>query len=373
MNEITRDILENRDVKRICKLIELARKNEYSVCVWGCGKIGTTFGKDILDFLGIKVDYYCDSNKELENREISSGVYCRNEVELLSHINDTICFLLIGYADVESACQYLVDKGVRQIVTYDDLCELKIVQDNFLLRNSKDKIAIYTCITNGYDYARKHEYVSDNCDYYIISDNEKDSECGYNWINVVENVPKEITDPIYVNRFCKMHPHLFFENYRYSIYVDGNITITGPIDETVDSLRRSRMATAAGNYTDNYYSYAMRCAQMGADYQDTIYKQVMRYRREGLPSDVGSYLCNILIREHNNPMQKRIMEDWWNEFCNGARRDQISLPYVLWKNGFEKQDVLQISDEFGYGHYAYNPLWKYERAHKKERYIISKE
>lgn len=33
------------------------------------------------------------------------------------------------------------------------------------------------------------------------------------------------------------------------------------------------------------------------------------------------------------------MEQWWNEYIKGVKRDQLSLCYVLWKNGYTANDV----------------------------------
>ena len=64
-----------------------------------------------------------------------------------------------------------------------------------------------------------------------------------------------------------------------------------------------------------------------------------------MPEDFGVFLCGVLIREHNNPVCVKLMEDWWKELEEGSRRDQISFPYVLWKNGYVKEDVFTICDE----------------------------
>lgn len=30
---------------------------------------------------------------------------------------------------------------------------------------------------------------------------------------------------------------------------------------------------------------------------------------------------------------EKIMDEWWEELCENSYRDQLSLAYVLWKNG----------------------------------------
>jgi hypothetical protein len=39
------------------------------------------------------------------------------------------------------------------------------------------------------------------------------------------------------------------------------------------------------------------------------------------------------------------MEEWWKEFIEYSKRDQISLPYVLWKNGIKINDVNELGKD----------------------------
>ena len=39
---------------------------------------------------------------------------------------------------------------------------------------------------------------------------------------------------------------------------------------------------------------------------------------------------SVIVREHNDPRVIEAMNLWWKEIDNGSRRDQLSLPYVLW-------------------------------------------
>lgn len=40
----------------------------------------------------------------------------------------------------------------------------------------------------------------------------------------------------------------------------------------------------------------------------------------------------IMFRRHHAPLVKSLMEQWLVEFGQGSKRDQLSLPYVFWKN-----------------------------------------
>ena len=56
------------------------------------------------------------------------------------------------------------------------------------------------------------------------------------------------------------------------------------------------------------------------------------------------------------------MEDWWKEIEKYSNRDQVSLPYVLWKNGYQIGDVGTLTD-IAADSGAY---WEEMMYHKKE-------
>ncbi len=352
------------------KLLLEAYSKEFDVCVWGVGAIGIGFGKQILDNYGIQIDYYCDNKLEALNTEIIDGIYCSSIDRLSINAERTICFILVGYVGVKAIYEQLSKLGIRKIVTYDDLLALPSVMKKYLPYMNKKDTVIYTCITNDYDEVREPKYISDRCDYFLISDKRAEVDSVYKWLDIKSLLPEDIVDPIYQNRYCKINAHKIFPQYRYSVYIDGNITIVGDIAENVEKLKRARVGVPCENYTSNIYQYALRCAKMGADYQEKFMNQMESYWLQGLPENYGSFYCGILVREHNNPTCVKLMEEWWQEFTVFAKRDQTSFPYVLWKNGFTKEDILLICDLEKYDVWDKTPYWEYTVKHKKERFKI---
>ncbi len=366
-------ILKNlsiHDNKRTKELLEKARSKNWNTCVWGAGEIGTGFGKQILDEYGIKIDYYCDNRVELIDTEVVSGIYCKKKDILIKCTEKTICFVLIGYANIGSVYKQLIEDGVKYIVTYDDLLAIPETLKKHLPYLNRKDTAIYTCITGDYDSVREPRYISERCDYFLVSDKKGNENSVYQFIDINKFLPQNITNPIYQNRYCKINAHKLFPQYRYSVYVDGNITITGDIAENIHKLKKSRIGVLGENYTDNIYEYAYRCACIGGDLPEKIVHQMEAYWLKGLPENSGSFACGILVREHNNPICVNLMEEWWDEFCKYAQRDQTPFSYVLWKNGFSKEDVLLLCDSKKYDAWGRTPYWEYDVNHKKDRFKI---
>ena len=67
-------------------------------------------------------------------------------------------------------------------------------------------------------------------------------------------------------------------------------------------------------------------------------------REENFPENYGMAECNVIVREHNNEKCIKIMEQWWEEFLNYSKRDQLSFPYVLFKNGVKIEEVTTLGD-----------------------------
>ena len=73
--------------------------------------------------------------------------------------------------------------------------------------------------------------------------------------------------------------------------------------------------------------------------------EINKYREEGFPKAFGLYECNVIVCDLNNKNSETITTSWWDNFLNSeSYRDQITLPYVVWKNGFEFDDIGSLGD-----------------------------
>jgi len=67
------------------------------------------------------------------------------------------------------------------------------------------------------------------------------------------------------------------------------------------------------------------------DSKERLLNQIFEYYKDGYPIDNGFLWGGVLIRDHNNVDVIKAMDMWFNEVITYSKRDQISLPYVLWK------------------------------------------
>lgn len=202
------------------------------------------------------------------------------------------------------------------------------------------KIAVYSCVTGGYDSLKEPVLYDDALDYYLISDKSSTETSVWKHEDIPEKAKK--FNGGMVNRFCKLNPWDFFVDYDYSIYIDGNIEIVSDIRNLCSIARESKIGLAMHlhNNRDCIYNESAICGLYKRGNLDAINRQMEKYRQEGFPEHFGMVEATIIIIDLKNPIAKKIMSDWWNELVSsGSGRDQLSFPYVLWKNGYSISDI----------------------------------
>jgi GT2 family glycosyltransferase len=195
---------------------------------------------------------------------------------------------------------------------------------------SRPRLVIYTAVVGGYDDLAPAPALF-NCDFVVFSDEVLDAP---GW--KVRPLNFLHPDPTRAARFVKLHPHLYFEGYEASIWLDANLRPTGDIGAFVDALAADAcIATFLHPERDCIYDEGMECLDYLRDDREVIGGQLDRYRSEGVPDSVGLWETNVLVRRHNDERCIALMTAWWRQIEEGSRRDQLSLPVVARRLGVE--------------------------------------
>jgi hypothetical protein len=162
----------------------------------------------------------------------------------------------------------------------------------------------------------------------------------------IRPLPKEVENlsPVKKQRFVKINPHLFLKDYELSIWVDGNVSLNGNLNDFLDTkITDDEITVYVPKHPDRkcIYEEAEAVVRMRKDTADNVNKQMNRYKSEGFPKEQGLLQSNILVRQHNNPDCIKLMEAWSDEVMNGSHRDQLSFNYAAWKNQDVKVGYLQ--------------------------------
>ena len=202
---------------------------------------------------------------------------------------------------------------------------------------SDKRIAIYTSVFGGYDNLLEPLFIPDNCDFFAITDLEISKDSKWKKIDILPEMKN--MNNIEKNRYVKINPHKVFKNYDFSIYIDGNIQVVSDLTEYINLLNEYGFATHMHHQRTCVYDELMAIEKSKKDTKENIKKHKKLLEETNMPKNYGLLQCNVLVREHNNPKCIKIMEEWWNEFSNFSKRDQISLPHVLFINNISPNKV----------------------------------
>lgn len=204
------------------------------------------------------------------------------------------------------------------------------------------KGVIYSAITGDYDDVKEPEYISDEFDYILFTNNPRLTSDVWKVV-LVDN--EEQLDNARLARKIKIMGHEYLPEYDYSIWVDGKIKIKGNIRQYIDTYKRNEPMLCFNHFErDCIYEEKKFCISTNKDVPEIIENQIERYRMEGYPERNGMVDTGIIVREIHDERVKKVMETWWLEILHGSVRDQLSFNYACWKNDF----VYDTSDFYIY-------------------------
>lgn len=204
---------------------------------------------------------------------------------------------------------------------------------------SDKRIAVYTAVFGGYDRIWQPLFCPDNVDYFIFTDGELPPKS--RWVKRPWEGPADADSmtPAEKNRYLKMHPHLLFGEYEYSVYVDGNILVTADLTALALQAQDFPVAMHIHKDRDCVYQEIDTCIEKGKDVPEALERQRQLLQQLGVPPHWGLLEAPVIARRHHDPCCIRIMESWWRCFCEGSRRDQIALIHCLWQLGIAPQTL----------------------------------
>ena len=194
---------------------------------------------------------------------------------------------------------------------------------------------IYTCIVGNYDPIRQPLVVDNSFDYICFTDNCESDKVGVWEIRPIPETKE--TDKTRMSRYVKILPHKALEAYDYSLYIDANIQI---VNQSFYDVINKKIEE------EILFSIPIH-PQRSCVYDEIIHvyftdkvnlkdarRQLQHLKKQNYPAKHGLYENNLLLRKHNDCIVKKISKEWWDEYLDYSRRDQFSLVYVCWKNGF---------------------------------------
>jgi hypothetical protein len=203
-------------------------------------------------------------------------------------------------------------------------------------------LVIYTVITGGKDVLSEDINTKGAKAVCFTDDPTLKSE---KWeIRLIPNLFKDVRRD---SRMVKMLPHIYFPEAKYSLYLDGNIICKVPLQRLIDEWLPNADIALFKHHTRNcLFAEADECIRLELDDRDVIERHKLRYA--GFPKGKGLYQCGVILRRHTAKM-KRLNEMWHAEYSVGCKRDQVSFPYCIEKEGI----AVNAIDSYAHLHFYF--------------------
>lgn len=205
-------------------------------------------------------------------------------------------------------------------------------------------IVVYTAVFDHYDVLVNPPSIG--VDFVCFTDSKTDVPNGW------EVKPIDIggLSPKLASGKVKVFPHDFFQDYEYSLWIDGNVVLRSHPKELVSKyLKSSNLAIPEQPFRDCIYDEAEAVVKWGKSDPRITQEQMERYRSIGFPENFGLSETRVMLRRHNEEDVIDTMKVWWDEYSRGAERDQLSFEFAAWRTDLEYTQMpsdITVNSEF---------------------------
>jgi hypothetical protein len=216
-------------------------------------------------------------------------------------------------------------------------------------------IVVCTAVTGGYDYPIECLKI-EGVDYIYFTDGNSPFVISSPWTPIL--LGDEHLDNRRRSKRPKLNPHsipMLSNNWKYMIWIDGDMGITNPnfVSEIMSYMNNGFVISP--HFDNRHCAYGEATIRPPKYANEPLDEQAAFYHSEGFPEQYGLYECGVSARDLTNPQVKELGELWHRQNLEWSYQDQVSLPYCLWKTGFQP-DVLPTSWR--------SMNWIYLSAHK---------
>jgi hypothetical protein len=196
------------------------------------------------------------------------------------------------------------------------------------LNDKKDRLVVYTALFGDYDDLIDPPEKFEGCDFVCFTD-QKHLKSDIWDIRLVEDCD---LPPNMMNRRYKIFPHFYFSEYERSLYVDASVAIKKDPSKLANKYLEKFNIAIPQHYARNcVYDEAEVLVSLNKAPYDVVENQINSYKDHGFPSNYGLTENGVIFRTHNIDEVIKLMESWWSELHTFSQRDQLSLPFLAWK------------------------------------------
>ena len=182
------------------------------------------------------------------------------------------------------------------------------------------KKVIYSVITGGYDVLMPAPKFP-GWDVVMFTDEMPDNAKGWE----LRAIPPS-DNPVLKSREVKILSHVFLPKYDLVCYMDANQKIILEPPSHPARFYHPRRQTI--------FQEARQIIINGRFMEDEINEQIGYYIDQGY-EDQGLFLNGFSVRDNKDHKMNYLHDIWYEETTRFTPRDQLSLPYAIWKTGIQ--------------------------------------
>lgn len=294
-----------------------------------------------------KIIAYCDN----DYKKWGNYYHDKNVIPPTSLRNLEFDILVIANSfekEIKEEIQKLNLCNIRKVYTVYELISLiysknqyyelakKVKIDKTVLSGNSEKCIVYTALIGKGDMLKDPEYISPDITYICFTDNKDLHSDVWN----IEYIQKGKESDVMLARKIKILPweYISMDNMnadRLVYWVDAKFLIVGDLREYKEKYWKH-----SGMLLFPHYERKCICDETAEiipykpEIKHKVIMQTAAYLKDGYPINYGLYETGCMVRDIFNERIKKVMGLWWNELQKFTYRDQISFPYICWKNDF---------------------------------------
>lgn len=198
------------------------------------------------------------------------------------------------------------------------------------------KFCVYTVLTGDYEHINEQPMIAKSSVPFILLTDKKDIPDSHGWnvrhVNTIFD-----TDPIRSQRDIKIRPHLYIDDFDFSIYIDNSVILTDTPENIMNKFflgEEKKIVIPHHSYRETVLDEFLEVSNLNYDDQSTIFTQLNGYFLTYY--DVmyeKPYWTGIIIRNHRDRDVRLMQEIWAAHVFHYSRRDQLSVNVAFRKAG----------------------------------------
>ena len=194
------------------------------------------------------------------------------------------------------------------------------------------KWVVFSAVFKNYDKVFPALHRMPGVDQVLFTDDP--SLCVTGWKTVPVDV-RDFPSGKAANVHYRALSHRYLSEYDVSLYIDGNVRIIRQPLKLFAEFEASSADIGIFPHTDrNTVSEELTtCADFGLADTNVMRAEYTAHAADGFGDNVGLFDSSIIFKNHTSPRLNAAMEHWDRSFQHYKTRDQLSLPYIIWKHG----------------------------------------